>query len=101
MTLRDAVAGVAAILFALALAGVAFDVTRWPLLIPMGLLLTGTLFERARYGGAGSMPAEPGWVRTNEQFIDDASGRVMTVWFNPTTGQRRYVDGQGAPSGRP
>lgn len=32
-----------------------------------------------------------GFVETGEVFIDPTTGIKQRVWFNPTTGERRYV----------
>lgn len=33
----------------------------------------------------------PGWTRTDERYFDTASGQMMEVRFNTTTGERRSV----------
>jgi hypothetical protein len=57
-----------------------------------GLLLIGAaLFERWRYKRlTGSRPG-PGWVATDERFVDPESGKLVTVYYHPSTGERRYV----------
>jgi hypothetical protein len=30
---------------------------------------------------------------TQERFVDPESGRLVTVFFNPATGERRYIAG--------
>ena len=42
--------------------------------------------------GRGSEALDGDWQPTAEKFIDDESGRPVTVWFNPKTGARRYVE---------
>jgi hypothetical protein len=32
-----------------------------------------------------------GFVRTDEAFVDPTTGIRQRVWFNPGTGERRYV----------
>jgi hypothetical protein len=32
-------------------------------------------------------------VSTNERFIDPESGKTVTVFYQPFTGERRYVAG--------
>jgi hypothetical protein len=55
-----------------------------------GLILLGTLFERVRYKRlAPRVP--PGAVRTDERFIDEESGKTVTVYVDPATGERTYV----------
>ena len=72
----------------------------WPFLVMAGLFALGTLFERFYYRGgpwSGRSPAPGGpWEPTAERFRDEETGALVTVWFNPATGERRYVD-QGAP----
>jgi hypothetical protein len=67
----------------------------WPALAGAGLLVAGTLWERFYY--RGSERGGAGWQATSERFLDDESGRLVTVWFNPATGERRYVDQGAAP----
>jgi hypothetical protein len=57
-----------------------------------GLLLIGAaLFERWRYKRLmGSRPG-PEWVATDERFVDPESGKLVTVYYRPSTGERRYV----------
>jgi hypothetical protein len=97
MILRTIILIVAAIAFAGALTGTLVDAGVWPSLIATGVLLFGIAFERARYGAAQRRPAGDKWQETPERFIDDETGRPVTVWFNPASGERRYVD-SGDPS---
>ena len=62
-----------------------------PLLLGLVVLLT-SLFE-GRYRRIGSPEAPPGadWQPTGETFRDEESGQWVKVWFNPRTGERRYV----------
>jgi hypothetical protein len=69
-------------------------------------LLAALLFERMRYqsedadrvaltpaspgGDPSGTPLEPRFRRTDEVFIDPTSGRVMRVFADPATGDRRY-----------
>jgi hypothetical protein len=69
----------------------------WPALAAAGLLVLGTLWERFYYRGSGS--GGPGWQATQERFRDEESGNLVTVWFNPATGERRYVEQGAAPPG--
>jgi fatty acid desaturase len=54
------------------------------------LILVGTVYERLRYKpletGAG-----PGWRATPERFVDDASGKTVTVHVQDGTGEHKYV----------
>jgi hypothetical protein len=55
------------------------------------VLIIGALFERGRYKPASSETPGPGWVATGESFIDPGSGEPVTVYYQPATGERRYV----------
>jgi hypothetical protein len=55
------------------------------------LLVTAVLVERYVYKPIGNEPPGPGWDKTAERFADPRSGKEVTVYFNPGTGQRRYV----------
>jgi hypothetical protein len=33
----------------------------------------------------------PDWVKTEERFVDPASGETLDVWFHPESGERAYV----------
>ncbi|MGH7044883.1 MAG: hypothetical protein ACREE2_00665 [Stellaceae bacterium] len=59
-----------------------------------GLILVGAVVvERWRYRGlAGGLPG-PGWHTTGERFIDPETGRLVTVYYRPSTGERRYTTG--------
>jgi hypothetical protein len=57
-----------------------------------GFVLTfGLLFERYIYKPIRPKPPGPEWERTTERFVDPQSGQSVTVYFNPHTGERRYV----------
>lgn len=57
-----------------------------------GMILAGTLFERAFYKPVRSeMPLGPGWARTKERFIDPETGKTVEVFYNATSGERQYV----------
>lgn len=70
-----------------------------PVLLILGVLalLTGVL--EPVYGTARRTPPGGGsWRATEERFVDPASGELVTVWFDPSTGERRYVaEGQKSP----
>jgi hypothetical protein len=62
----------------------------WPLWPPalFGLILIASALIERRYHGKAA--AQTGWQPTPEKFIDDETGRLMQVWYNPATGQRDY-----------
>ena len=70
----------------------------WPVALELAavgvLVVIGTALERRVYRGIEPPPPGPDWQRTTERFRDPTSGRVVTVWFNARTGERRYGGGQ-------
>jgi hypothetical protein len=56
-----------------------------------GLLILGTAFERWRYRTNDSRPAS-GWEPTGERFEDPETGKPVQVYYNPQSGERRYVN---------
>jgi hypothetical protein len=70
-----------------ALAGMQF----LPPTIVAAVVLLALLFENRRYQRlADTRPGAP-WQATDERFVDPDSGKLVTVYFNPMTGERRYV----------
>ena len=61
-----------------------------PLLV-VGSLILLTVFLEPRYRGAKPGPTGPGWQQTSERFRDEESGEWLEVWFDPESGERRYV----------
>ena len=55
------------------------------------VLLLGLLVERWRYQPLGERPPGPDWQATSERFVDPETGKRVTVYFHPATGERRYV----------
>ncbi|HEX3991252.1 MAG TPA: hypothetical protein VHX39_08775 [Acetobacteraceae bacterium] len=80
---------------ALLIAASAAAFAGWPV-IPaavLGAIMTlGLLFERYVYKPIRQERPGPEWEQTTERFIDPSSGRSVTVYFDPRTGERRYVD---------
>ena len=64
-----------------------------------GVLLAVAVFEVGRYRSGPSEPDRPASLqRTDEVFVDPSSGQRTRVWFDPTTGERRYEpEALGAP----
>ncbi len=60
-------------------------------LILFGALILLTVMLERRYRRADAAPPGPEWQRTGEVFRDEEAGRWVTVWFNPATGERKYV----------
>jgi hypothetical protein len=55
------------------------------------ILLVGLLIERWRYQKLSAASPGPDWQRTDERFVDPETGKVVTVYFHPPTGERRYI----------
>ena len=62
-----------------------------PLALWGAILAGGVLVERWRYQLLADNRPGRNWVATPERFVDPETGRLVTVFFNPTTGERRYV----------
>jgi hypothetical protein len=92
--LRAVLIAVTATLMCVAIALIAHGLYMpgWQLLGFSLLVLLGTLFERWRYRRV-SERADGQWQRTSERFLDPATGQPVEVFFNPHTGERRYVTG--------
>jgi hypothetical protein len=60
------------------------------LLIVGGVALATVLIERS-YGLAAAKPSGGDWRPTDERFVDPETGKLVTVWYNPVSGLRRYV----------
>lgn len=63
----------------------AFPLTSWGL-----ILLVAVLAERWRYTRKHKVEDGP-WQETGERFVDPESGRLMSVLYSPSSGERRYV----------
>ena len=60
-------------------------------MLVIGAVILLTVFLEPRYRGTLPGPVEPGWQQTSERFRDEESGEWLEVWFDPETGERRYV----------
>jgi hypothetical protein len=56
-----------------------------------GVLLLCIVCERVIYKPVTAQRPGPGWQRTTERFVDEASGKTVTVFIEPGTGERAYV----------
>ncbi|HEV2561840.1 MAG TPA: hypothetical protein VGT78_06840 [Rhizomicrobium sp.] len=56
------------------------------------LLVAGIIYERVRYKPIEKAKPGPGWEKTAERFVDDATGKPVTVYIRPETGERMYVE---------
>ena len=64
-----------------------------PLAIWGVIFAGGVLIERWRYQRLSDDRPGSGWQTTPERFIDPETGRLVIVFLNPATGERRYVAG--------
>jgi hypothetical protein len=64
----------------------------WPLLIWGAIFAVALLYERFRYKPLKRSDPGPGWERTSERFVDDETGRTVTVYVQKETGERQYVE---------
>jgi hypothetical protein len=55
------------------------------------VLIVGLLIERWRYKKLTGAQPGPGWIATDERFVDPETGKLVTVYFHPATGERRYI----------
>ena len=60
------------------------------LLIAAGVVIISALLEPI-YGRTVARPRGGNWRPTDEKFVDPETGELVTVWFDPATGERRYV----------
>ena len=61
---------------------------------PLGaglVLLIGLAVEHWRYQPLADRSPGPGWVATDERFVDPETGKLVRVYHQPATGERRYV----------
>jgi len=88
-------------LFALALILVVWAAlfTHLPLYGPifiLALCLAGFVFERFRYGRTTNQRPDTRFQPTPEKFIDPETNKPVTVYVDPATGERRYVNDSAA-----
>ena len=57
------------------------------------VLIAAALVERWRYKRLGGAHPGSDWIATAERFVDPESGKLVTVYYRPATGERRYVAG--------
>jgi hypothetical protein len=62
-------------------------------LLGLGLVLTlGIALERVRYKSPSTRRPGPDWQRTEERFVDPETGKLITVYFRASDGERMYVE---------
>ncbi len=55
------------------------------------VIMLGTLFERWRYSN-NDQSLDDRWQSTGERFSDPISGKNVEVFYDPVSGERRYVE---------
>ena len=55
------------------------------------ILIVGLLIERWRYKPLVERRPGPDWTATDERFVDPETGKLVTVYYHPASGERRYV----------
>ena len=68
------------------------DPPAYTLLIWGAILLAAIVYERFRYKPLASATPGAGWQRTDERFVDPDSGKTVTVYLQPGSGERQYVE---------
>ena len=56
------------------------------------VLVLGTSMSGCATSRSSASRPGPGWQRTTERFFDEDSGKTVTVYIHPETGERRYVE---------
>jgi hypothetical protein len=85
--------GIALLGGAVAFAGAGCIALGWRLAIFGLVLIIALLCERWRYKRLASTSPASDWIATAERFVDPESGKLVTVYYRPATGERRYVAG--------
>ena len=49
------------------------------------------MIERWRYKPLADRSPGPDWAATGERFVDPETGKLVTVYYHPANGERRYV----------
>ena len=62
-----------------------------PVLLIFGAVVLATVLIERSYALAAARPLGPNWRPTDERFVDPETGKLVTVWYNSASGQRRYV----------
>jgi hypothetical protein len=58
---------------------------------PGVILLFALLVEHWRYKPLKNRRPGSDWLPTDERFVDPESGKLVVVFYKPSTGERRYV----------
>lgn len=61
-------------------------------LVMGGLVIVGILCERRYKGRHNLQEPDERWQATGERFVDPTSGKDVEVFYDPQSGERRYVE---------
>lgn len=75
-----------------AIAALAGAGSGWGAIAFGALLVLGTVYERVHYKPLVTSRPGPGWERTSERFVDEQTGKTVTVYVHPESGERQYVE---------
>jgi hypothetical protein len=64
----------------------------WPIFFWGVVLAAGVLYERFRYKPLSRETPGPDWEKTTERFVNEETGRTVTVYIRKDTGERQYVE---------
>ena len=91
--LRKVVLALALILLAVGVWFVATGaVGAWVCILWGAIIAAAIAYERFRYKPLQSGAPGPGWEKTNERFVDDETGKMVSVYIETATGERQYVE---------
>ena len=60
-----------------------------PLFLFAALILIGTVFDAGYLARRRS--AQGAWQLTAEREVDHQTGQILEVWYDPVSGERRYL----------
>lgn len=63
-----------------------------PMVLIFGLLMMITAALEPIYGRGERRPLGATWQPRDERFVNPETGELVTVWYNPQCGERRYVE---------
>ncbi len=58
--------------------------------LAMGLVIIAAIWLEPRYGRQTSIEDDGKVTPTGERFIDDETGQLVEVWYDPANGERSY-----------
>lgn len=61
----------------------------FPLFVFAALVVLGTVFDAGYLAKRRS--ARGAWQLTSEREVDHQSGQILEVWYDPVSGERRYM----------